>query len=56
MATSGLQQGEDLHMIASVVAVVGWKPLGAAGQKTKDEQKEADNNWNRPAESKSEGR
>ena len=40
MAAGGLQQGKDLHMIASVVAVVGWEPMGAAGQEAYDEQKD----------------
>ena len=40
MATGGLQQGKDFHMIASVVAVVGWEPMGVAGEEAEDEQQD----------------
>ena len=40
MTAGRLKQGEDLHMIASVMAVVSWEPMGAAGQEAQDEQKD----------------
>ena len=46
MAASRLKQGEDLHMIASVVTVISWEPMGAAGQETQDEQEDTQDIWN----------
>ena len=46
MAAGGLQQGIDFHMIAPVVAVVGWESMRAAGQKAQDEQENTQDHRN----------
>ena len=46
MTAGGLKQGEDLHMIASVVTVVSWEPMGAASQEAQDEKEDTHDHWN----------
>ena len=46
MTASRLEQGEDLHMIASVVTVVSWEPIGVASQEAQDEQEDTQDHWN----------
>ena len=46
MTAFRLEQREDLHMIASVMTVVSWEPLGAAGQEAQDEQEDTHDHWN----------
>ena len=32
MAAGGLQQRKDFHVVAPVVTIVGWEPMGVARQ------------------------